>query len=158
MGDHVPIVLWRLVPTVAFLGIAVPLYLRAMLDVIRESPKTFSRWMTFCVLLAVAVAITAWAIFAWWLDPPLATSIRDYVPIVLWRLVPTVLFLGIAVPLYLRAITGVIPAYPGENRPIEIRRRESPKTFWRWMAFYLLLAIAITAWAIIAWCVKPPLA
>ncbi len=51
----------------------------------------------------------------------------------LWRIMPTALFLGGAVPIYLRAIRGKIPAGPSNGFPEEISRREQPGLFLRWM-------------------------
>ncbi len=67
----------------------------------------------------------------------------------LCRIVPTALFFGCAVPLYLRALRGVIPAGDGIDKPID--RRTEPRRFWKWMSLYLLIAVAITVWCVLAW-------
>lgn len=83
---------------------------------------------------------------------------HDDMPLLLWRIAPTVLFLGVAVPLYLRAMRGVIPADPADGFPEEIRRADSPKRFWTWMSLYLLIAVLITVWFIAAWTFTPSFA
>ena len=69
----------------------------------------------------------------------------------LWRIVPTGAFLSLAVPLYVRAVRGVIPRDPAEGFPEAIYRRDQPGIYWRWMSLYLLIAIALTVWVVLAW-------
>ena len=63
----------------------------------------------------------------------------EHLPISLWRLVPNVLFLGLAVPLYVRVIRGVVPADPAEGVRRESRRAEGPAAFRPWAALYLVI-------------------
>jgi hypothetical protein len=81
---------------------------------------------------------------------------RENLPVILWRLVPTVLFLGGAVPLFVRAIRGVIPAHPYDGSDAEVTRRATPALFWRRMTIQLIIAVALTMWLIAAWLTQPP--
>jgi hypothetical protein len=67
----------------------------------------------------------------------------------LWRISSTVLFLGGAVPLYLRAIRGVIPEGDGIPHPID--RRTQPMQYWPLMTVYLAIAVGLTVSFILSW-------
>jgi hypothetical protein len=74
-----------------------------------------------------------------------------------FRVVPTLLAVCLAIPLLLRLRRGIIPADRANTS--DIRRLESPRAFWGFMALHLLVFLAIAIWAIVAWCLPtlPPL-